>query len=152
VGGVLGTTLSGRAAAGARPRAVLVGALLTVAGSGALLAVTPWLAGVLAWSVVGGAGAIVVEVLTETALQRDLAEDVLARAYGIAFPASIGGIVLGSLVAAPLVSVFGLTGALLSIGVLVAGYAAVVGTRASAPGRHRAPRITQPAPAAAMAG
>ncbi len=152
VGGVLGTTLSGRAAAGARPRAVLVAALLTVAGSGALLAVTPWLAGVLVWSVVGGAGAIVVEVLTETALQRDLAEDVFARAYGIAFPASIGGIVLGSLVAAPLVSVFGLTGALLSIGVLVAGYAAVVGTRASAPGRHRAPRITQPAPAAAMAG
>ena len=44
-------------------------------------------------SVIGGAGAVLVEVLCETALQRELDEEVFARAYGIALPVSIGGIV-----------------------------------------------------------
>jgi MFS family permease len=146
VGGVLGTTLSGRAAGSPRPRAVLVAALLTVAGSAALLAVTPWLPGILVWAVVGGAGAIVVEVLAETALQRELDEDVFARAYGIAFPASIGGIVLGSLVAAPVVAVSGLTGGLLASGVLAGGYALVVAVPRRPAGRHRPGSVSrQPA-------
>ena len=105
---------------------MLVAALLVVAAAGTLTAVTPTLPLLLAWAVLAGAGAVIVEVLTETTLQRDLAEDVFARAYGIAFPASIGGIVIGSLAAAPLVALFGLTGALLSIAVLAGGYAAVV--------------------------
>jgi MFS family permease len=150
VGGVLGTTLSGRAAGSPRPRAVLVAALLTVAGSAALLAVTPWLPGILVWAVVGGAGAIVVEVLAETALQRELDEDVFARAYGIAFPASIGGIVLGSLVAAPVVAVSGLTGGLLVSGVLAGGYALVVAVPRRPAGRHR-PGSVSGRPAVRMA-
>jgi MFS family permease len=150
VGGVLGTTVSGRAAASARPQAVLVAALLTIAGAGALLAVTPWLAGVLVWAVAGGAGAIVVEVLTETVLQREVDEDVFARAYGIAFPASIGGIVLGSLVAAPLVALFGLTGALLGIGVLAGGYALLVALPHAQ--RSQDGGLAEPVPAVRMAG
>ena len=54
-----------------------------------------------------GAGFIVVEVMVETSLQRTLAPDVFARAYGFAFPAAIAGIVAGSLIAAPLVALFG---------------------------------------------
>ena len=150
IGGVLGTTLSGRAAGSTRPRAVLVAALLTVAGSGALLAVTPWLPGILIWALLGGAGAIVVEVLTETALQRELDDDVFARAYGIAFPASIGGIVLGSLVAAPVVAVAGVTGGLLATGVLAGGYALVVAVPRRQPGRHRPGSVVR-GPAARMA-
>jgi MFS family permease len=139
-GGIVGTTLAGRAAASGRPRGVLVGALLLLAVPSALMAVTPWLPALLLWAVISGAGAVLVEVLCETALQRQLDEDVFARAYGIALPLSIGGIVVGSLVAAPLVAFVGLTGAIVATGVLAGGYAALVGlSRRRAPGRHRAP-------------
>ena len=57
-GGILGTTLAGRAARSARPRAVLAGALLVLAVPSSLMAVTPWLPGLLVWSVLGGAGAV----------------------------------------------------------------------------------------------
>jgi MFS family permease len=114
---------------------MLVAALLAVAAAGTLTAITPTLPLLLVWALLAGAGAVIVEVLTETTLQRDLDEDVFARAYGIAFPASIGGIVIGSLIAAPLVALFGLTGALLSIALLAAGYATVIAraTTAAAP-------------------
>jgi hypothetical protein len=55
-------------------------------------------------AVTGGAGAILVEVLADTGLQRCLDEEVLGRAYGFALPAAVSGIVVGSLVAAPLVA------------------------------------------------
>ena len=66
---------------------------------------------------------MLVEVLCETALQRDLDEEVFARAYGIALPASIaadrrrlaGGRAAGRAV--------GLTGAIVATGLLAAGYA-----------------------------
>jgi predicted MFS family arabinose efflux permease len=148
-GGILGTLLAGRAARSRRTRRVLVLALLAVAGPGALMAVTPWLAGLLLWSVIGGAGAVLVEVLTETALQRDLEEEVFARAYGIALPAAIAGIVGGSLVAAPLVMAIGLAGAIVATGVLTAGYAAVLMLPRRSAGRHRAGRRVQAVPVAA---
>lgn len=147
-GGILGTTLAARAVRSARPRAVLVGALLVVAVASAVMAFTPWLPGLLVWSVVGGAGAVLVEVLCETALQRDLDEYVFARAYGIALPMSLAGIVAGSLVAAPLVAVVGLPGAIVGTGVLAAAYAGVVALPRRSAGRHRAPRRV-PAVAAA---
>jgi hypothetical protein len=40
-----------------------------------------------------------VEVYSETALQAELPEEVFGRAYGFAFPASVAGIVVGSLIA-----------------------------------------------------
>ena len=140
VGGVLGTTAAGRAARSARPRAVLAGALLVLAVPSALMAVTPWLAGLLVWSVIGGAGAVLVEVLCETALQRELDEEVFARAYGVALPMILSGIVGGSLVAAPLVALVGLTGAIVATGLLAAGYAGIVVLPRRAVGRHRTPR------------
>jgi MFS family permease len=140
VGGILGTTAAGRAARSARPRAVLVGALLVLAVPSALMAVTPWLPGLLMWSVIGGAGAVLVEVLCETALQRELDEEVFARAYGVALPVILAGIVGGSLVAAPLVAVVGLTGAILATGLLAAGYAGIVVLPRRAAGRHRSGR------------
>jgi predicted MFS family arabinose efflux permease len=143
VGGILGTTLAPRAARSAHPRRVLVLALLGVAGPAALMAVTPCLTGLLCWAVLSGAGAVLVEVLTETSLQRDLDEQVFARAYGIAFPAAIAGIAGGSLVAAPLVAAIGLTGAIVSTGVLAAAYAALVSLPRQAGGRHRAPRLAE---------
>jgi predicted MFS family arabinose efflux permease len=149
VGGILGTLAAGRAAASERPRAVLAGALVLVAGPSALMAFTPWLPGLLVWAVFAGAGAVLVEVLCETVLQRDLDEEIFARAYGVALPVSLGGIVAGSLVAAPLVLLVGLTGAVLATGLLAAGYAAVVVLPRRAAGRHRAPRQTATAVASA---
>jgi MFS family permease len=150
IGGVLGTGLTARAARSTRPRRVLVLSLLGVAAPAALMAVTPCLPGLLVWSVGGGAGAVLVEVLCETTLQRDLPEDVFARAYGVAFPASIAGIVGGSLVAAPLVAALGLSGSLVAAGALAACYAAVIALPGRSRGRHRVGRV-QPLPEPAAA-
>jgi MFS family permease len=140
VGGILGTTAAGRAARSSRPRAVLVGALLVLAVPSGLMAFTPWLPVLLVWGVIGGAGAVLVEVLCETALQRELDEDVFARAYGVALPMILGGIVVGSLVAAPLSALVGMTGAIVATGLLAAAYAGIVVLPGRTVGRHRAPR------------
>jgi MFS family permease len=141
VGGILGTTAAGRAARSSRPRAVLGAALLVLALAASLMALTPWLPGLLLLAVAGGAGAVLVEVLCETALQRELDEEVFARAYGVALPMILAGIVVGSLIAAPLVSLVGLTGAIVTSGLLAAGYAGFVVLPRRTVGRHRAPRL-----------
>ena len=150
VGGILGTVVAGRADRSSRPRAVVVGALVVLAVPSALMAFLAWLPGLLVLAVVAGAGAVLVEVLCETALQRELDEEVFTRAYGIALPVSIAGIVVGSLIAAPLAMLVGLTGAIVGTGVLAGGYAAVVALPKRGAGRHRAPaaRIVPEAAAA----
>ena len=70
-----------------------------------------------------GMGAVLVEILTDTGLQRMLGEDVFGRAYGLALPASLGGIVVGSLVAPLLAAALGGTGALVALGLAVLAYA-----------------------------
>jgi hypothetical protein len=60
--------------------------------------------------------------MVETGLQRSLAPDVFARAYGFAYPAAIAGIVAGSLIAAPLVALFGVRGAFVALGALTGAY------------------------------
>jgi hypothetical protein len=54
---------------------------------------------------------------------------VLARAYGLVFPISIAGIVAGSLVAGPLVSLLGLTGAMATAGAGVLAVGALLVSR-----------------------
>jgi hypothetical protein len=76
-----------------------------------------------------GGGMIVSEVLSETALPRLLDDAVLARAYGLAYPAAICGIVAGSLIAAPLVALLGLTGTLVAAGSCVLLVAALLWQR-----------------------
>ena len=120
LGGVLGAGVAGRAVASDRTRAVLVGALAVLAACTALLADPFGVGGALALGVVSCAGCIVVEVMADTGLQRVLPEDVFARAYGMAYPAALAGIVAGSLIAAPLVGLFGVRGAFVALGVLVA--------------------------------
>jgi MFS family permease len=124
VGGLVGAGLAPRLSAVRYPRYAVGGVLFTVAAAAAILAVVPWLAGALVLAVAVGTGSVVVEVITDTTLARSLDENVLARAYGLAYPASIAGIVVGSLVAAPLVTAFGLSWALVAAGAIAAGYAA----------------------------
>jgi predicted MFS family arabinose efflux permease len=141
LGGVIGATVAGRLTREGRQPAALVGALLCVAVPLPLLGVTDALGLALGLSFVGGAGAITVEILVETGLQRSLPADVLGRAYGFALPAALSGIVAGSLLAPVLVALAGLGGALTLLGVAVALVAVAVA---------RAPRVAT-APAAMSA-
>jgi MFS family permease len=124
-GGLIGAALAARLGGARGPRHVAV-VLLAVAVPSMLLAVTPWLVGAVLLAVAVGAGGVMVEVVVDTTLARSLDGNVLARAYGLAFPASIGGIVVGSLIAAPLVAWVGLAGALAVVGGLVAVYCLVL--------------------------
>jgi hypothetical protein len=92
---------------------LLVATTLVALGSG------PTLLEALAASLLGGGGLVVGEVLADTALPQMLDDDILASAYGLAVPVSIGGIVVGSLLAGPLVSFLGVGGALTAIGLAV---------------------------------
>jgi MFS family permease len=147
-GGVIGAMLTGRVASPPRWRRTLTVAMLLVAGSLAALGSVPTLASAFAAALLGGGGMVVGEVLSETALPRMLGDDVLARAYGLVLPISLGGIVAGSLVAGPLVSLLGLQGALMCSGAVVLGVTAVLGRRplVTAPAPPRWPRRCPPSP------
>jgi MFS family permease len=125
VGGLAGAAVAGRLD-GARWRRTLAAALVLVALPVAALGVVHvlWLA--LALGLVGGSGAVVAEVLSETALPRMLDDAVLARAYGLMLPLALSGIVAGSLVAGPLVALLGLAGALAATGLAVLALGAVL--------------------------
>jgi MFS family permease len=126
LGGVVGAAVAGPLGREDRQPAALVGALLCVAVPLPLLGVTHALVAALALSFVGGLGAITVEILVETSLQRSLPADVLGRAYGFALPAALSGIVAGSLIAPALVALAGLGGALALLGAAVALIAVAV--------------------------
>jgi len=118
-GGLLGTALAGRVSR-LPSRPVLAGAPTL------LLAVVRWPAAAIVLTGLTGMGALLVEILTDTTLQRELDEDVFGRAYGIAFPAAIAGIVVGSVIATGLAALLGASGALIAVGGTVLGYALLV--------------------------
>jgi MFS family permease len=139
LGGVLVTGIAGRAMATTHPDGLLASALLAAALPLTLLLLVPSFVAAAALMAVAGAGAVLVEVLAETALQRSLPPEVFSRAYGLALPASLGGIVVGSLVAAPLVALAGVGGALAVLGLgIAAGAFLLVPVRAVR--RHRGRR------------
>jgi len=117
-GGVIGAAVTARIEPGKwrRTLAVALGLVgVTVAGLG----VAPALPLALGLAFLGGGGMVVGEVLSETALPQLLDDAVLASAYGLVFPACVGGIVAGSLAAGPLLSRFGLTGTMAVAGLFV---------------------------------
>ncbi len=140
-GALAGTALAGRVQRWGHPRYVLAGALCAVGLPMPLLAVAHWPAVAIALVAATGMGAVLVEILTDTGLQRTLDEDVFGRAYGLALPASLGGIVVGSLIAPLLAGALGGTGALVALGLAVLAYALFL--LRQAPAR----RVTAAAPA-----
>jgi len=132
-GGVVGAIVTARIEAAGRWRRTLAVALALVGVPLAALGVVSTLPLALGLAFLGGGGMIVGEVLSETALPRLLDDAVLARAYGLVFPASVAGIVAGSLIAGPLLALFGLTGALAVAGVFVLALAALLLQRPLAP-------------------
>lgn len=143
VGGLVGATLAGRLDAARRWRPTLAVALTLVAVPLATLGLVHALWAALALALVGGSGGVIAEVLSETALPRLVDDAVLARAYGLAVPASLGGIVAGSLIAGPLVALLGLTGTLAAAAVAVLGLGALL--------LRRPLHVATPAPAAMAA-
>lgn len=125
-GGLVGTALASSALRCPHPHAVLVAALAATGLPMPLLMIVKWPAAVLALAAANGVGAILVDILTETGLQRTLGPEVFGRAYGLALPAILGGIVVGSLVAAPLMSILGDSGAIAAAGGIVLAYAAAM--------------------------
>ena len=125
-GGLAGTALASRASRSGHPRRVLAGALAIVGLPMLLLAVTRWPTAAIFLAGLTGAGALLVEILTDTCLQRVVDDDVLGRAYGLALPASIGGIAAGALLAPILAQALGGSGALAAVGSAVMAYALVV--------------------------
>jgi MFS family permease len=143
-GALVGTTLASRALRCPHPRAVLFVALAAVGLPMPLLAVAHWPALAIVLVAVTGIGATLVEILTETGLQRELPPHLFGRAYGLALPASLGGIVVGSLVAPLLISAFGGTGALVACGAVVLAYAVAL-PRTARPQPAQVPPAAKPA-------
>jgi MFS family permease len=123
VGALAGTALGRRALRCPYPRAVLLTALAAVGLPMSLLAVVRWPAVAIVLVAVTGIGAVVVDILTETGLQRMLPSEVFGSAYGLGMTFCMGAIVLGSLIAPLLTSVLGGTGALIACGAAATGYA-----------------------------
>lgn len=126
----------GRLRPGAQWRRALTAGLALVAVALAGLGLAPALPIALVLALAGGGGMVVGEIFSDTALPRMVDETVLARAYGLAYPASIAGIAAGALIAGPLVALVGVSAALLVTGafVAVAGATLVSGPlRAAAP-------------------
>jgi MFS family permease len=145
IGGLLGTALASRTARCSRPHYVRAAALAAVGLPMPLLAVVHWTAAVIFLVSLTGTGALLVEILTETWLQRTLDEQVFGRAYGLAVPASYGGIAAGSLLAPALISAVGVTGTLIVTGAAVTAYAVTLLRPASttAPAVSRQPATTE---------
>jgi MFS family permease len=145
-GGLLGTAVAGRLSR-LRPRPVLAAALAVAGAPTLLLAVVRWPAAAIVLTGLTGMGALLVEILTETTLQRELDEDVFGRAYGLAFPAAIAGIVVGSVIAPGLAALLGGSGALVVVGGTVLACALLVLRGAGRQGRP----VPAPRPAVADA-
>ena len=145
-GALAGTSLAGRALR-LPPRLGLALPMALVGLSMLAMPIAHWGAVAIALACVSGAGSILVEVLTETGLQRMLPAEVFGRAYGLALPASIAGIVAGSLIAPVLVSALGLTGCLVAAGAVALGY----GLQLLARGATRASRLRPARPASPAA-
>jgi MFS family permease len=149
-GGLIGTVLAGRAARCGHPRYVLAAALAVTGLPMPLLALTRWPAAAITLVAVTGMGALLVEILAETGLQRALDDEVFGRAYGLALPASLGGIVAGSLLAPLLIAILGGPGALAAAGGMVLAFAVLLLCgRSTLPraAEMRAPDGGAPAPA-----
>jgi predicted MFS family arabinose efflux permease len=94
---------------------------------------------------VEGAGSIVLDVMTVTMLQRLLRKEVTARVFGVLDSLSVAGILLGSLLAPPLVNAIGLKTTLIGVGALLPLVAAALFPRVRALDRQAADRMRETA-------
>jgi predicted MFS family arabinose efflux permease len=150
VGGVLAAGLAHRTANRPRQGAVLaVATLITAAAwAGFALTTSPTLAYLLAG--IDGAASIVLDVLILTSLQRMMGNAVLGRAIGAVDALVVGGMLLGSVVAAPLVPLVGVRWAVAIAASVVAVVGLLVLVRARTIDRRAADRVERLAPMVEM--
>jgi MFS family permease len=117
LGGLIGAPIAARLARHPRLGGVALAALGVTALSLALL----WFAhdAPLAFALVAvsGVGQVVVDVLSVTLLQRSIANEVTGRVFGIFDALTVGAMIVGSLLVAPLRGVFGFGPMLLVVAV-----------------------------------
>jgi MFS family permease len=122
IGGVLGAAGAARLRARLPLPLIIVGGMLALALPFAATALTTSPELGFALQVLSGAGMVVVDVLTLTALQGNLPRDLLSRVIGILETVALGAAMAASFVVAALIRAFGLTDVLLIVGV---GFAAI---------------------------
>lgn len=99
----------------------MYGCVLVASLPTAVLAVTDSGGPVFTLVLVSGIGAVVVDVLTLTQLQRAVPGDVLGRVWGALDALVVAAIIIGSLVVGPVVDLLGTGAALIFFGLLVPG-------------------------------
>jgi MFS family permease len=118
-GGILATKLSSNLADRGNLVATLAGGIIIAALPVAALA---WIThSLLAVAVVGlsGAAMMVVDILVLTFCQRTLPPNIVARLFGLLDSVAVGMMLLGSILAAPLVGIFGARTAMVIAGVSI---------------------------------
>ena len=148
VGGVLMAAAVNRLAGSTHLAFIITAGMAVYCLPTALLAVVDDPEVAFAIQVVRGAGTLVVDVLAITALQRSVADDVVARVFGVFFAFVLGAIALGALIAPPVVSLLGLETALVvfavgPVALALLGLPSLIGLDRTAQARvaELAPRI-----------
>jgi MFS family permease len=136
-GSVLGATISRRLAARSRIAFAAVISSAVFAGSQLLYAATSVVAVAVVISVVAGLAIVVADVVGETAVCRAAPGDLMGRVFATADGIAVGGMVLGAIVAAPLLHATGTRASMVILGGI-----AVVGTLACLPILLRLDRLT----------
>jgi predicted MFS family arabinose efflux permease len=150
VGGVLAAAVAHRAADRTR-QGVILGLATVVTGlSFAGFAFTHLPAVGYALVALDGAGSIVLDVLVLTSLQRMLGNDVMGRAMGAVDSLVVGAMLLGSIVAPPLVDALEVPGAVLVVAGIVVAAGVLVLVRAHTIDRRAAARMEELAPRVAL--
>ncbi|MDX6287384.1 MAG: hypothetical protein QOG53_2869 [Frankiales bacterium] len=117
-GGVLGATVSNRLAARKRITLPLMIGTIAFVGSQLLFAATGVVVIAIAIAVLSGIGMVVSDVISETAMTRAASNETLGRIFGATDGIVVGAMVLGALVAAPVVSATDIRPSLVILGVV----------------------------------
>jgi MFS family permease len=118
-GGVLAAGITSRLANNSRPTFVIGAAVLAAGLPLPLLAFVRAPALAVALLVIEGAGSIVLDVVSTTAIQRIVPNEVAARVFGLIDSFAVAAILVGSVVTPVLVQYFGLQATLLILGAIL---------------------------------
>jgi CRP-like cAMP-binding protein/predicted MFS family arabinose efflux permease len=117
-GGVIGATVSNRLASRSRIAVPLTIGVVVFTGSQLLFAGTSIVALAIAVALVSGAGMVVSDVISETAISRAAPGELMGRIFASYDGISVGGMVLGALVAAPVLRATGTRPSLVILGAI----------------------------------
>ena len=150
IGGIVAAVFMNRLATSPRLGTMIAAGMAVYCLPTALLAVVH--APVLAFclQVIRGGGTLVVDVLAVTAMQRLVAQDVVARVFGAFFALVLAATAVGAIVAPGLLAGLGLTGALLLMGFAIPAVVLVAFPRVRALDRAALAQLATLAPRIAL--